>query len=115
MGGIGFQLIPDLSTKIKNGIEWLHHGVVCALTPRCREMTRLISAEREGSHSWLTKLRMRRHLGVCVWCRRYQDQVGFIGKLCRMFAEESAAHEEAHLSDEARARLKKALKHHCHE
>ncbi|MGL5017300.1 MAG: hypothetical protein ACRDBP_04145, partial [Luteolibacter sp.] len=102
-------------TKIKNGLDWLHHGVVGALTPRCREMTRLISAEREGSHSWFTRLRMRWHLRVCVWCRRYRDQVGFLGMVCRMFAEESAAHGEAHLSDEAKERLKQALKHHGHE
>jgi predicted anti-sigma-YlaC factor YlaD len=78
-------------------------------------MTRLISAGREESHSWLTRLRMRRHLGVCVWCRRYQDQVGFIGTLCSMFAEQSVTHGEDQLSDEARVRLKRALKQHGHE
>ena len=55
---------------------------------------------------------MRRHLGVCVWCGRYQEQVGLIGRLCRIFAEESCEHGAEHLPDEARARMKAALDHH---
>ena len=115
MGVFRFHLIPDLITKLKIGVDKIYHGVVCILTPRCHEMTHLISEENEKSHSWLTRLRMRRHLGVCIWCQRYQDQIGLIGKLCRMFAEESPTQGEIQLSDEAKARLKEALKTHSHE
>jgi hypothetical protein len=75
-------------------------------------MARLLSRACEKPHPWFTRLQMRRHLGVCVWCGRYQEQVGLIGKLCRMFAEESCGHGAEHLPDEARARMKAALEHH---
>lgn len=78
-------------------------------------MVRLLSREREKPHSWFTRLRMRRHLEVCVWCERYQEQIGLIGRLCKMFAEEPCGnHPGEHLSEEARARLKEAVKRHGH-
>lgn len=78
-------------------------------------MTRLISRDREKPHSWVTKLGMRLHLDICVWCRRYQNQVTLIGKLCRIFEEESSAHGKDQLSDEAKARLKETLRQNSHD
>ena len=82
---------------------------MCLSTPRCHEMTRLISAEREKPHSRITKLRMRWHYGICVWCKRYHDQIGLLGRLSRAFPEESGEHGKSQLTDDAKARLKEAL------
>ena len=103
------QLIPELIAQVKKIISQALVGVICAITPRCHEMTRLISAEREEPLSWLTKLRMRWHYGICVWCVRYRDQLGLLGRLLRAFPEESCGHGENLLTDEAKVRLKEAL------
>lgn len=90
-------------------------GVICLITPRCHEMTRLISAEREKPHSLLTKMRMRWHYGICVWCKRYHDQVGLLGKLSRMFSEETCEHGAPRITDDAKARMKEALSRQAHD
>lgn len=73
-------------------------------------MTRLISTEREKPHSKLTSLRMSLHYGICIWCKRYHDQLGLLGKLSRALAEESCGHGKNQLTDEAKARLKESIK-----
>lgn len=73
-------------------------------------MTRLISAGQEKPHSLIMKLRMRWHYGICIWCKRYHDQLGLLGKLSRMFADESSKHGDPQLSDDAKARMKAALR-----
>ena len=88
----------------------IYVGVMCVVTPRCREMTRLISAEQEIPHSLIMKLRMRWHYEICVWCKRYHDQLGLLGKLSRMFAEESCEHGNQQFTDEVKARMKEALR-----
>ena len=53
---------------------------------------------------------MRWHYGICIWCERYRDQVGLLGKFSRMFAEESCKHGENQFTDEARNRMKEAIR-----
>ena len=96
--------------KIKSWFGKIHVGVICVITPRCHEMTRLISAGQERPPSLITRLRMRWHYGICIWCKRYHDQLGLLGKLSRMFAEESCEHGAQQLTDATKARMKKALR-----
>lgn len=56
---------------------------------------------------------MRLHYGICIWCKRYHDHLGLLGKLSRAFPEHSCEHGNKELSDEAKARLKKALADFC--
>jgi hypothetical protein len=102
--------IPELNTREKNlfGKAWIL--LVCLITPRCHEMTRLISTGREKPHSKLTSLRMGLHYGICIWCKRYHDQIGLLGKLSRAFPEESCGHGDKLLTDEAKTRLKESIK-----
>lgn len=104
-----------MDRKIKNAFAKAYTGLICLITPRCREMARLISAEQEKPLSRMTKLRMRWHFGICIWCQRYHDQVGLLGKLSRMFAEESCKHGADQLSEDAKNRIKEALRHHPHD
>lgn len=102
-------------TKIKSWFYKIHVALICAVTPRCHEMTRLISAGHEKPHSLITNLRMRWHYGICIWCKRYHDQLGLLGKLSRLFAEESCEHGANQFSDDAKARMKEALRHKSHD
>jgi hypothetical protein len=72
-------------------------------------MTRLISSEREKPHPWLMRVRMRLHYGVCIWCKRYHDQLELLGKISKEFPENSQGNARTRLSDEAKIRMKKAL------
>jgi hypothetical protein len=96
---------------MKSTLSKIYINLICLITPRCREMARLISAEQEKSPPFLVRLRMRWHYSICVWCERYRDQVGLLGKLSRMFADESCKHRKNQLTDEAKTRLKEALRH----
>lgn len=94
--------------KIRTILGGIAVGFVCATTPRCREMTRLISMERDVPVGAVTALRMRMHYKVCVWCERYRDQVALISELSKGFPE--ADHGAPGLSGEARSRIADALK-----
>jgi hypothetical protein len=94
-------------------LERLHVALVCAITPRCKEMTRLVSAEREQSLPWLTRVRMRWHYGICVWCLRYRDQLGLIGRMARSLDDGECG--GSRLSEEKKAKLKEALARQEHD
>ncbi len=95
---------------MKTWIAKAYIGLICLITPRCRKMVRLISAEQEKPQSAITRLRMRWHYGICIWCQRYHDQVGLLGKLSHMFAEESCKHGENQLSEHTKDRIKELLR-----
>jgi hypothetical protein len=95
-------------SKIRTILGGIAVGFVCATTPRCREMTRLISMDKEVPVSAITALRMRMHYKVCVWCERYRDQVALISELSKEFPESD--HGAPGLTEEARERIADAVK-----
>lgn len=78
-------------------------------TPKCHDMTRLISQERDASLPWGTRVRMWLHYRICLWCRRYRDQIEFLG-MALGECQEHPHGEGATLRDETKARWKKALR-----
>jgi len=102
-------------TTIRSWLGKIYVGLMCKITPRCHEMTRLISAEQEKPHSLITRLRMRWHYGICVWCERYRDQLAFLGKLSRLFPEKSCDHGPTQLDEPAKTRIKQALRRELHD
>lgn len=95
-------------SKIRTILGRIAVGFVCATTPRCREMTRLISMDREVPVGAITALRMRMHYKVCVWCERYRNQVALISELSKEFSESD--HGAPGLTEEARERIGDAVK-----
>jgi len=82
--------------------------VVAALSPSCRQATRLQSEAMDRPLSWLEKLGLRVHLLLCKWCRRYGKHLQFL----RSAARECDGHpgpEPQRLSAEARERIKHKL------
>jgi hypothetical protein len=73
-------------------------------TPKCHDMTRLISESMERPLPLRKRLAMRAHYLICVWCERYRDQLKFMRKALR-----SCPERENRLSLDARKRLKRAL------
>jgi hypothetical protein len=74
-------------------------------TPKCHDMTRLISQSVERPLPLRTRFAMRAHYLICVWCERYRDQLGLVRKALR-----SCPERDNHLSVDARGRMKEALR-----
>ena len=77
-------------------------------TPKCHDITRLISAAQDNPLPWGTRVKMRLHFWICAWCARYRDQLGFMRKAMRVMPEESAPGASG-LSAESKERLKRAF------
>ena len=86
---------------------------VAGVTPRCREITRLLSQELDQSLPWPKQLLVRLHLTVCVWCARYGEQLQSLRAFSRCLPERGCEHGDAALPPTARARLKEALRKHA--
>ena len=56
-----------------------------------------------------TRIRMRLHYGICVWCERYLQQIAFVKRVSRSFAEHPAACSAEAISPRAKQRLQVAL------
>jgi hypothetical protein len=78
-------------------------------TPKCHDITRLISQEREHRLPRRTRLAMRIHYLICVWCERYRDQLGFIGRALKSCPDPGLERMRGGLSPEGRMRLKIAV------
>ena len=80
--------------------------LVARSTPRCHEMTRLLSASMDRQLPLRVRVRMRLHFIICDYCSRYGEHLKFIRRASRQFDEHMPA---APLSAEARERIKRAL------
>lgn len=78
---------------------------VARITPRCHDMTRLISQSLDAPLPLGTRFKMWLHYRICVWCERYRDQLGFIGKALRQCDHEHGPK----LPGDAKERLKRKL------
>jgi hypothetical protein len=56
-----------------------------------------------------TRVRMRLHYGICVWCERYLQQIAFVKRVSESFAEHSPACSAEAISPQAKQRLQAAL------
>lgn len=83
----------------------------CGL-PSCREATRQISEAQDGVLPALQLVRMKAHLSVCRWCRRYEQHIRFLRRAFRHPRLESQNPDNIvrPLSAQARDRLKRTLK-----
>lgn len=85
--------------------------------PTCRELAPWMSESLDHKLSLGKRLTLRIHFWICVWCRRYQQQLQFLQQAYRQESVFSlqettlspAESNEMCLSDEARERMKRAL------
>jgi hypothetical protein len=78
-------------------------------TPNCREMSRLASLSLERSLPLGTRLRMRLHFFICVWCHRYFRQLHSMHEVAPHLPEHPSP-TAGRLSAEAKQRLRSRLK-----
>jgi len=82
---------------------------IAAHTPKCHDITRLISESLDRPLPLRTRLAIKVHLLICVWCERYRKQLGFLGRALKSCPELGAEKMRGGLSPEARTRLKIAV------
>ena len=84
-------------------------GFLARITPRCHDMTRLISQSQDAALPAGTRMKMRMHYWICAWCLRYRDQIRFVRKALHVCPEPLPSSPEGKLPADARLRLKQAL------
>ena len=78
-------------------------------TPKCHDITRLISESLDRPLPLRTRIAMRIHYLICVWCERYRHQLGFLREAMKSCPEHDAETKPAKLPPGAKARLKTRL------
>lgn len=79
--------------------------------PACDVMTRLFSESLDRPTTLREKIQMRLHLFTCVACRRYVAQIERLSEMVKTRTDEITDDgPQSKLSDEARDRIRAALK-----
>jgi hypothetical protein len=78
-------------------------------TPHCTEILRLASQSLEQPLSLRTRLKMRLHFLICVWCERYDKQLKFLHRACSHASRRDETLPGRGLSAEARQRILQRL------
>lgn len=77
----------------------------------CRDVSKLVTHSLDEPLTMRQRLRVRWHLFVCRYCRRFQKQVFWLHGVLRQKSESLIENEtkDVCMSDDAKERLKKAL------
>ncbi len=78
--------------------------VIRALSPSCREATRLQSDALDRALPLLKQVGLRIHLVLCRWCRRYGGQIRFLRRAARSHSD-ATAQATPSLTPKARQRI----------
>jgi hypothetical protein len=84
--------------------------IVANLTPHCHDVTRLLSKSMECPLPLRTRLLLRLHFSICVWCRRYGQHLKSLRKFSSEYPEKGCESGQAVLSPDTRDRLNRALR-----
>jgi hypothetical protein len=91
----------SLWNKIRSGCA--------ALSPNCRDAVRAQSEARDHPLSPTRRTGLWLHLLICKWCRRYGEQIRFLGEAAHQHHEELVEAGPQKLSADARERIKQQL------
>ena len=81
-----------------------------ALSPDCREASRLQSEALDHPLPKAQRFGLRLHLLLCRWCRRYGKQIHFLRQAAHEHPESLTQATPEELSSDARERLKQSLR-----
>jgi hypothetical protein len=85
-------------------------GFIARITPHCHDITRLLSQSMDRRLPLRTRLAIRLHFEICVWCNRYGQELAVIRKASRSAPERAEKISQASLPEEARKRIKEAVR-----
>jgi|SRR6266568_7976877 len=94
--------------QLANILKSLFRGAG-ALSPSCREASRLQSEALDHPLTFRQRVGLRLHLVLCKWCRRYGKQIRFLRSAARQHEEHEDCLPNQSLRPEARERIKQRL------
>ena len=94
-----------IETLKKQWVVWVWNH-----SPNCAEMSRLTSKSMDQLLPLKTRLAMWLHCLICLWCKRYSEQVAFIHKASPNLARQLDMVSPGTLSTESKERIKFNLK-----
>ena len=103
---------PD-NPSLLTGRNWIERRLVSYIdnhTPKCREVVRLLSRSMEVKLPIATRIKLRFHFLICVWCQRYERQLWALRKIASSVPEWVDEIYPETLSDSSTERLKQALR-----
>ena len=83
---------------------------MAALSPNCRQASRLQSEALDHKLPILRRVGLRIHLVFCKWCRRYGKQIRFLRDAAHEHPDELPEPDRRKLPDDARERIKQRLR-----
>lgn len=91
--------------------SWKNKAVIWVWnnTMTCKDVTRLASQSLDQPLPFITRLRMRLHMLICVWCERYAAQIKSLHEAMPHFEEHADAASAKSLPGDAKERIKRAL------
>jgi len=100
---------PSLLT----GRNWIERRLVSYITnhtPTCRDVVRLLSQSMEVKLPITTRIKLRFHFLICIWCQRYERQLWALRKIASSVSERVADIYPETLSDRSKEQLKQSLR-----
>ena len=76
----------------------------------CPEVTRILSLGMDKDLPLITRIKLRIHFLMCSFCQRYMKQLKYIREVSRQFPERVGEVANATLADDAKERMKAALR-----
>ena len=94
----------------RNWFEKLLVSFIAKRTPKCREVVRLLSQSMEVKLSLTTRIKIRIHYLICVWCYRYGQQLQALRKIASSLPEHVDNCCSETLPHSSKERIKQALR-----
>ena len=94
----------------RNWFERMLVNFIAERTPNCREVVRLLSQSMEVKLPLLTRIKIRFHYLICVWCYRYGKQIQALRKFASLLPEHADECGQEILSYSSKERMRQALR-----
>jgi len=94
----------------RNWFERLLVSFIAKHTPKCREVVRLLSQSMEMKLPVTTRIKIRFHYLICVWCHRYGKQLRALREIASSLPEHVNNRCSETLPHSSKERIKQALR-----
>lgn len=94
----------------RNWFERLLVSFIAKRTPSCRDVVRLLSQSMEEKLPVTTRIKIRFHYLICVWCYRYGEQLQVLRKIASSLPEHVDDCCPETLPRSSKERIKQALR-----
>src|SRR6516165_8759452 len=99
----------------RNWLERLLVSFIATRTPKCQEVVKLLSQSMEVKLPVTTRIKIRFHYLICIWCYRYGKQLHALRKIASSLPEHVDDCSRETLPDSSKERMRQVLRETRHE